>query len=283
MALELLMRQQAPGAPATAPAPPLPTPVPAPVSPRGDQGEGSFPTEMEEGEEPVLSAEAESSSDVVSEASVPPLSSSMSALMGRAATFLQVPWMTAAEPHLHGQASAHWVFDIFCGLTINRGFSVEPLLYVGVRQPSMSPTPNTKPAYVWRSCSANDGLRNGDASSSSLAAKGFRSVRPNLQDKKSPTLGQMTVNGNPGIASSPLSHLQRPFSPPSDYPLSDYPPPPPLNPNSLVMQRSRSMATQDPLAAKSSRTQTTASRQLQATAGADPREAMPGGEPPARE
>ncbi|XP_058854037.1 sorbin and SH3 domain-containing protein 2-like isoform X16 [Acipenser ruthenus] len=55
------------------------------------------------------------------------------------------------------------------------------------------------------------------------------------------TNGQMTVNGNPGIASSPLSHLQRPFSPPSDYPLSDYPPPPPLNPNSLVMQHSRSM------------------------------------------
>ncbi|KAG9347001.1 hypothetical protein JZ751_005928 [Albula glossodonta] len=40
---------------------------------------------------------------------------------------------------------------------------------------------------VWRSCGANDGLRNGDAGSSSLAAKGFRSVRPNLQDKKSPT------------------------------------------------------------------------------------------------
>ncbi|KAF7659587.1 hypothetical protein LDENG_00296410 [Lucifuga dentata] len=40
---------------------------------------------------------------------------------------------------------------------------------------------------AWRSRSATDGLRNGDTSSSSLAAKGFRSVRPNLQDKKSPT------------------------------------------------------------------------------------------------
>ncbi|TNN89706.1 Sorbin and SH3 domain-containing protein 2 [Liparis tanakae] len=39
----------------------------------------------------------------------------------------------------------------------------------------------------WRSRSATDGFNNGDASSSSLAAKGFRSVRPNLQDKKSPT------------------------------------------------------------------------------------------------
>ncbi|XP_034399644.1 sorbin and SH3 domain-containing protein 2 [Cyclopterus lumpus] len=41
----------------------------------------------------------------------------------------------------------------------------------------------------WRSRSATDGFKNGDASSSSLAAKGFRSVRPNLQDKKSPTQG----------------------------------------------------------------------------------------------
>ncbi|KAK7929486.1 hypothetical protein WMY93_005881 [Mugilogobius chulae] len=39
----------------------------------------------------------------------------------------------------------------------------------------------------WRSSSVTDGLKNGDASSSSLAAKGFRSVRPNLQDKKSPS------------------------------------------------------------------------------------------------
>ncbi|XP_067297977.1 sorbin and SH3 domain-containing protein 2 isoform X5 [Pseudorasbora parva] len=38
-----------------------------------------------------------------------------------------------------------------------------------------------------RSRSVSEGLRNGDASSSSLTAKGFRSVRPNLQDKKSPT------------------------------------------------------------------------------------------------
>ncbi|XP_061575112.1 sorbin and SH3 domain-containing protein 2 isoform X3 [Cololabis saira] len=41
----------------------------------------------------------------------------------------------------------------------------------------------------WRSRSATDGLKNGDATNSSLAAKGFRSVRPNLQDKKSPTQG----------------------------------------------------------------------------------------------
>ncbi|XP_077061103.1 sorbin and SH3 domain-containing protein 2 isoform X10 [Siphateles boraxobius] len=40
---------------------------------------------------------------------------------------------------------------------------------------------------AWRSRSVSEGVRNGDASSSSLTAKGFRSVRPNLQEKKSPT------------------------------------------------------------------------------------------------
>lgn len=41
---------------------------------------------------------------------------------------------------------------------------------------------------LWRpSSSTSDGLRNGDMCSSSLAAKGYRSVRPNFQDKKSPT------------------------------------------------------------------------------------------------
>ncbi|MGH0137498.1 UNVERIFIED_CONTAM: hypothetical protein FKN15_063882 [Acipenser sinensis] len=52
---------------------------------------------MEEGEEPALSTEP--SSEVASEASAPPFSSSMSALMGCAVNFLQVPWATAAEPH----------------------------------------------------------------------------------------------------------------------------------------------------------------------------------------
>uniref|UniRef100_A0A4W6EUK9 Osteoclast-stimulating factor 1 n=1 Tax=Lates calcarifer TaxID=8187 RepID=A0A4W6EUK9_LATCA len=68
----------------------------------------------------------------------------------------------------------------------------------------------------WRSRSATDGLKNGDASSSSLAAKGFRSVRPNLQDKKSPTQGQVLSHAMNGST----SHPQRPLSPPS------YPPPP---------------------------------------------------------
>ncbi|KAI4897251.1 hypothetical protein NFI96_024620, partial [Prochilodus magdalenae] len=196
---------------------------------------------------------------------------------------------------------------------------------------------------VWRPYSAGDALRNGEAATSSLAAKGFRSVRPNLQEKKSPTTreaplayqgppppshsptyrprlsfdntcsrasdiqphvlspgppspslepsrcssraqseastalleelracgldpeggsdtpsptlsqlstvndeaalnasaagaanGQMTVNGNIGVASSLKSHHQRPFSP------STYPPLPSLSPSLSAMQQSRS-------------------------------------------
>uniref|UniRef100_A0A8B9CVS8 Sorbin and SH3 domain containing 2 n=1 Tax=Anser brachyrhynchus TaxID=132585 RepID=A0A8B9CVS8_9AVES len=105
------------------------------------------------------------------------------------------------------------------------------------------------PDSAWRSY--NNGSRetlNGDISSSSLTAKGFRSVRPNLQDKKSPTqLGnqkvtapvmeaQITVNGNSGTAASPVSHFQRPFSP-----SSAYPPPASLNSNIVIMQHGRMM------------------------------------------
>ncbi|XP_068043023.1 sorbin and SH3 domain-containing protein 2 isoform X39 [Anomalospiza imberbis] len=93
------------------------------------------------------------------------------------------------------------------------------------------------PDSAWRSF--NNGSRetlNGDASSSSLSAKGFRSVRPNLQDKKSPTQAQITVNGNSGTAASPVSHFQRPFSP-----SSAYPPPASLNSNIVIMQHGRMM------------------------------------------
>ncbi|XP_075564750.1 sorbin and SH3 domain-containing protein 2 isoform X1 [Pelecanus crispus] len=93
------------------------------------------------------------------------------------------------------------------------------------------------PDSAWRSY--NDGSRetlNGDASSSSLTAKGFRSVRPNLQDKKSPTQAQITVNGNSGTAASPVSHFQRPFSP-----SSAYSPPASLNSSIVIMQHGRTM------------------------------------------
>ncbi|XP_031464701.1 sorbin and SH3 domain-containing protein 2 isoform X3 [Phasianus colchicus] len=93
------------------------------------------------------------------------------------------------------------------------------------------------PDSAWRAY--NDGSRetlNGDISSSSLTAKGFRSVRPNLQDKKSPTQAQITVNGNSGTAASPVSHFQRPFSP-----SSAYSPPASLNSNLVIMQHGRMM------------------------------------------
>ncbi|KAM9193302.1 sorbin and SH3 domain-containing protein 2 isoform 7-T7 [Mergus octosetaceus] len=93
------------------------------------------------------------------------------------------------------------------------------------------------PDSAWRSY--NSGSRetlNGDISSSSLTAKGFRSVRPNLQDKKSPTQAQITVNGNSGTAASPVSHFQRPFSP-----SAAYPPPASLNSNIVIMQHGRMM------------------------------------------
>ncbi|XP_021120714.1 sorbin and SH3 domain-containing protein 2 isoform X31 [Heterocephalus glaber] len=91
------------------------------------------------------------------------------------------------------------------------------------------------PDSAWRSY--NDRIQetlNGDATYSSLAAKGFRSVRPNLQEKKSPTQSQITVNGNSGGAVSPMSYYQRPFSP------SAYSLPGSLN-SSLIMQHGRSL------------------------------------------
>uniref|UniRef100_A0A8C0XVB0 Sorbin and SH3 domain-containing protein 2 n=1 Tax=Castor canadensis TaxID=51338 RepID=A0A8C0XVB0_CASCN len=56
-------------------------------------------------------------------------------------------------------------------------------------------------------------MNTGRDSQSPDSAKGFRSVRPNLQEKKSPTQSQITVNGSSGGAVSPMSYYQRPFSP----------------------------------------------------------------------
>ncbi|XP_078222259.1 sorbin and SH3 domain-containing protein 2 isoform X42 [Callithrix jacchus] len=90
------------------------------------------------------------------------------------------------------------------------------------------------PDSAWRSYHGNQEALNGDATYSSLAAKGFRSVRPNLQDKRSPTQSQITVNGNSGGAVSPMSYYQRPFSP------SAYSLPASLN-SSIVMQHGTSL------------------------------------------
>ncbi|XP_052517238.1 sorbin and SH3 domain-containing protein 2 [Budorcas taxicolor] len=77
-------------------------------------------------------------------------------------------------------------------------------------------------------------LAAGRDSQSPDSAKGFRSVRPNLQEKKSPTQSQITVNGNSGGTVSPMSYYQRPFSP------SAYSLPGSLN-SSLIMQHGRSL------------------------------------------
>uniref|UniRef100_A0A8C5KEZ7 Sorbin and SH3 domain containing 2 n=1 Tax=Jaculus jaculus TaxID=51337 RepID=A0A8C5KEZ7_JACJA len=65
------------------------------------------------------------------------------------------------------------------------------------------------------------------------SAKGFRSVRPNLQEKKSPIQSQITVNGSSGRAVSPMSYYQRPFSPAYSLPAS-------LN-SSMIMPHGRSL------------------------------------------
>ncbi|XP_064333618.1 sorbin and SH3 domain-containing protein 2 isoform X30 [Camelus dromedarius] len=77
-------------------------------------------------------------------------------------------------------------------------------------------------------------LAAGRDSQSPDSAKGFRSVRPNLQEKKSPTQSQITVNGNSGGTVSPMSYYQRPFSP------SAYSLPGSLN-SSIIMQHGRSL------------------------------------------
>lgn len=77
-------------------------------------------------------------------------------------------------------------------------------------------------------------MNTGRESHSPDSAKGFRSVRPNLQDKKSPTQSQITINGNSGGAVSPVSYYQRPFSP------SAYSLPASLN-SSIIMAHGRSL------------------------------------------
>ncbi|XP_020863290.1 sorbin and SH3 domain-containing protein 2 isoform X11 [Phascolarctos cinereus] len=95
------------------------------------------------------------------------------------------------------------------------------------------------PDSAWRSYDEQTReTLNGDATHSSLAAKGFRSVRPNLQDKKSPIQAQITVNGRSGGATSPMSYFQRPFSP------SAYSLPASLN-SSIIMQHGRTIESTD--------------------------------------
>ncbi|MGH0131935.1 UNVERIFIED_CONTAM: hypothetical protein FKN15_015737 [Acipenser sinensis] len=64
-------------------------------------GDGAFfSSDMQVGGKPEPPAKEEPGFEVASEASAPPLSSSVLELMGRSAAFLQVPWMAEAEPRL---------------------------------------------------------------------------------------------------------------------------------------------------------------------------------------
>uniref|UniRef100_A0A670Y0Z8 Sorbin and SH3 domain containing 2 n=1 Tax=Pseudonaja textilis TaxID=8673 RepID=A0A670Y0Z8_PSETE len=84
------------------------------------------------------------------------------------------------------------------------------------------------PDSAWRSF--NIGSRetlNGDTSSSSLAAKGFRSVRPNLQEKKSPTqLGNQKVTANVMEVNASQTHRQISAEAAPLPPSPPFPPPP---------------------------------------------------------
>ncbi|XP_073676166.1 sorbin and SH3 domain-containing protein 2 isoform X2 [Garra rufa] len=74
-------------------------------------------------------------------------------------------------------------------LTPMKRIQSSPNLYTLTDSESQS-----KDSDFWRpGSSTSDGLRNGDVCSSSLAAKGYRSVRPIFQDKKSPTPPEVPV------------------------------------------------------------------------------------------
>ncbi|XP_054845707.1 sorbin and SH3 domain-containing protein 2 isoform X1 [Eublepharis macularius] len=86
------------------------------------------------------------------------------------------------------------------------------------------------PDSAWRAF--NNGSRetlDGDTSSSSLAAKGFRSVRPNLQEKKSPVqLGNQKVTAHVMEVNASQTHRQTSAEASPLPPPPPPPPPPPL-------------------------------------------------------
>uniref|UniRef100_A0A8C2B0R0 Osteoclast-stimulating factor 1 n=1 Tax=Cyprinus carpio TaxID=7962 RepID=A0A8C2B0R0_CYPCA len=87
----------------------------------------------------------------------------------------------------------------FCGVIMVNAFYA----YFNASLLSTGSDSQSSDSDAWRSRSVSEGLRNGDASSSSLTAKGFRSIKPNLQDKKSPTPHEFSpVRGSTGPLSS---------------------------------------------------------------------------------
>uniref|UniRef100_A0A8B9SRB1 Sorbin and SH3 domain containing 2 n=1 Tax=Anas platyrhynchos TaxID=8839 RepID=A0A8B9SRB1_ANAPL len=108
-------------------------------------------------------------------------------------------WPISHCDMLHVLASFVWGWCLYCFVLPDSGGCARKraamsVTLTAVKRVQSSPnllasgSDSQSPDSAWRSY--NSGSRetlNGDISSSSLTAKGFRSVRPNLQDKKSPT------------------------------------------------------------------------------------------------
>ncbi|XP_077039290.1 sorbin and SH3 domain-containing protein 1 isoform X10 [Agelaius phoeniceus] len=89
---------------------------------------------------------------------------------------------------------------------------------------SPSPQDAEQPENDWRSSSNTDA--NGDAQPSSLAAKGYRSVRPNLSSESKPQDATATTSAQPGVIVVPLLQV----NPDRQQEGSSSTPPPPLVP-----------------------------------------------------
>uniref|UniRef100_A0A8C5TR76 Sorbin and SH3 domain containing 1 n=1 Tax=Malurus cyaneus samueli TaxID=2593467 RepID=A0A8C5TR76_9PASS len=89
---------------------------------------------------------------------------------------------------------------------------------------SPSPQDVEQPENDWRSSSNTDA--NGDAQPSSLAAKGYRSVRPNLSSDSKPQDATATTSAQPGVIVVPLLQV----NPDRQQEGSSSTPPPPLVP-----------------------------------------------------
>nr|XP_009939884.1 PREDICTED: sorbin and SH3 domain-containing protein 1 [Opisthocomus hoazin] len=90
--------------------------------------------------------------------------------------------------------------------------------------PSPCPQDVEQPENDWRSPSNTDA--NGDAQPSSLAAKGYRSVRPNLSSDSKPQDATATTTAQPGVIVVPLLQV----NPDRQHEGSSSTPPPPLVP-----------------------------------------------------
>ncbi|KAM6265717.1 sorbin and SH3 domain-containing protein 1 isoform 2-T2 [Porphyrio hochstetteri] len=90
--------------------------------------------------------------------------------------------------------------------------------------PSPCPQDVEQPENDWRSSSNTDA--NGDAQPSSLAAKGYRSVRPNLSSDSKPQDATATTTAQPGVIVVPLLQV----NPDRQQEGSSSTPPPPLVP-----------------------------------------------------